>query len=93
MNRHEILRTTFTSVGGNIKQVIHEQIKLWRMFVPQNVRRCKQFIPQLYELPKEVLQELVDRGEITQADGIVSLYFLTTNTTLSANEVVTLTIG
>jgi len=38
------------------------------MFVPQNVRRCKQFIPQLYELPKEVLQELVDRGEITQAE-------------------------
>jgi predicted NACHT family NTPase len=32
------------------------------------VRRCKQFIPQLYELPKEVLQELVDRGEITQAE-------------------------
>jgi predicted NACHT family NTPase len=46
----------------------YEQIKLWRMFVPQNVRRCKQFIPQLYELPKEVLQELVDRGEITQAE-------------------------
>ena len=29
---------------------------------------------------------------VTQADGIVSLYFLTTNTTLSANEVVTLTL-
>ncbi len=28
---------------------------------------------------------------VTQADGIVSLYFLTTNATLSANEVVTLT--
>ncbi len=38
------------------------------MFVPQNVRRYKRVIPQLYELPKEVLQELVDRGEITQAE-------------------------
>ena len=46
----------------------YEQIKLWRMFVPQNVRRCKQFIPQLYESPKEGPQELVDRGEITQAE-------------------------
>ena len=46
----------------------YEQIKLWRMFVPQNVRRYKRVIPQLYELPKEVLQELVDRGEITQAE-------------------------
>ncbi|MCZ8065617.1 MAG: NACHT domain-containing protein [Microcystis sp.] len=46
----------------------YEQIKLWRMFVPQNVRRCKQFIPQLYELPKEGPQGLVDRGEITQAE-------------------------
>ena len=46
----------------------YEQIKLWRMFVPQNVRRYKRVIPQLYELPKEVLQELVDRGEIIQAE-------------------------
>ncbi|CCQ70602.1 MULTISPECIES: NACHT domain-containing protein [Crocosphaera] len=46
----------------------YEQIKLWRMFVPQNVKRCKQFIPQLYEFPKEVFQELLDRGEITQAE-------------------------
>ena len=38
------------------------------MFVPQNVKRCKQFIPQLYEFPKEVFQELLDRGEITQAE-------------------------
>ncbi|MGK7879898.1 MAG: NACHT domain-containing NTPase, partial [Crocosphaera sp.] len=46
----------------------YEQIKLWRMFVPQNVKRCKQFIPQLYEFPKEVFQELLDRGEIPQAE-------------------------
>ncbi len=46
----------------------YEQIKLWRMFVPQSVKRCKQFIPQLYEIPKEILGELLERGEITQAE-------------------------
>ncbi|MDJ0581529.1 NACHT domain-containing protein [Crocosphaera sp.] len=58
---------------GNLKlecldTTTYEQIKLWRMFVPQNVKRCKQFIPQLYEFPKEVVQELLDRGEINQAE-------------------------
>ncbi|MGK7885834.1 MAG: NACHT domain-containing NTPase [Crocosphaera sp.] len=58
---------------GNLKlecldTTTYEQIKLWRMFVPQNVKRCKQFIPQLYEFPKEVFQELLDRGEITEAE-------------------------
>ena len=33
VNRHEILRTTFTSVGGNIKQVIHEQIPTEQLII------------------------------------------------------------
>jgi hypothetical protein len=45
-------------------------MKLWRMFVPQNVRECKQFIPQLYEMPKERLKELRKRGEIELAEQI-----------------------
>lgn len=46
----------------------YEQIKLWRMFVPQNAKPCKQFIAQLYEYPIEVRQELLDKGVITQAE-------------------------
>jgi amino acid adenylation domain-containing protein len=41
VNRHEILRTTFTSVGGNIKQVIHEQIPTEQLIIFKDLRAEK----------------------------------------------------
>ncbi|MEG3436261.1 NACHT domain-containing protein [Pannus brasiliensis CCIBt3594] len=48
--------------------ITREEIKLWNIFVPQNVRPCRQFIPQLHEIPKDILQDLVDRGEISRSE-------------------------
>jgi GTPase SAR1 family protein/Na+-translocating ferredoxin:NAD+ oxidoreductase RnfG subunit len=48
----------------------YEKIKLWQIFVPQTVRECQQFIPQLEEMPKERRKELWKRGEIELAEQI-----------------------
>lgn len=43
-------------------------VKLWSVFVPQTVRECRTFRPQLLELPKEHLQRLLEQGEIDEAE-------------------------
>jgi hypothetical protein len=45
----------------------YNDLKLWRMFIPQDVRPCQEFNPKVYELPKDKLRELVDRGELDAA--------------------------
>ena len=45
----------------------YEKIKLWQIFVPQKIKECF-YPPQLYELPKERLQELAERGEISDEE-------------------------
>ena len=42
----------------------YNELKLWRMFIPQDVRPCQEFNPKVYEIPKEKLQELQERGEL-----------------------------
>jgi predicted NACHT family NTPase len=49
------------------------ELKLWKIFIPQNVRECQKFLPQLYELPKEHRlrlrdDEQVDEAEVTEAE-------------------------
>jgi predicted NACHT family NTPase len=46
----------------------YERIKLWKIFIPQKVKKCLRFIHQLYEYPLEKRQELLARGEITQEE-------------------------
>jgi hypothetical protein len=65
---------------GNVKLdsldttgVYYSELKLWKIFIPQNVRECQEFLPQLYELPKEHRlrlrdDEQVDEAEITEAE-------------------------
>jgi hypothetical protein len=36
----------------------YNALKLWNVFVPQNVRECRKFIPQHYDLPMDVQREL-----------------------------------
>ena len=45
----------------------YNALKLWRIFVPQRVRECEEFIPQVYELPK-------DRSHHLRASGQVDLW-------------------
>jgi len=42
----------------------YNDLKLWRMFIPQDVRTCQEFNPKVYEIPKEKLKELQQRGEL-----------------------------
>ncbi len=42
----------------------YNDLKLWRMFIPQDVRTCQELNPKVYEIPKEKLQELQQRGEL-----------------------------
>jgi len=45
----------------------YNQLRLWRLFVPQTVRLCHQFLPQVYEIPKTVQRQLQENGQL-QAD-------------------------
>ncbi|MDE5081991.1 MAG: NACHT domain-containing protein, partial [Trichodesmium sp. St18_bin1] len=42
----------------------YNELKLWGMFIPQNVRESQEFRPQLYEVPKEYLQQLKETGQL-----------------------------
>ncbi len=42
----------------------YSAVRLWSVFVPQSVRECHTYRPQLLEMPKEHQQLLIDRGEI-----------------------------
>lgn len=48
----------------------YDNLRLWKIFVAQDVRECAEFAPQMYELPKERLLELQAAGEI---DPLLSL--------------------
>ncbi|MDE5084376.1 MAG: NACHT domain-containing protein, partial [Trichodesmium sp. St18_bin1] len=42
----------------------YNELKLWGMFIPQNVRESQEFRPQLYEVPKEYIQQLKETGQL-----------------------------
>ncbi len=42
----------------------YNELKLWRMFIPQNVRESQEFLPQVYEIPKEYQKKLIGKGEL-----------------------------
>ena len=42
----------------------YDELKLWQMFIPQNVRESQEFMPQLHEIPKEYIQALRDTGQL-----------------------------
>ncbi|NET44829.1 HEAT repeat domain-containing protein [Okeania sp. SIO2B3] len=44
----------------------YNQLKLWRMFIPQNVRESQEFLPQVHEIPKEYRQQLKDTGQFEE---------------------------
>ncbi|MDE5074487.1 MAG: HEAT repeat domain-containing protein [Trichodesmium sp. St5_bin8] len=42
----------------------YNELKLWKMFIPQNVRESQEFIPQIHEIPKEYLSRLRDTKQL-----------------------------
>jgi len=41
-----------------------EKLKVWQVFVAQNVRECQEFLPQVYEIPKEHQKRLRESNEL-----------------------------
>ncbi len=42
----------------------YSDVRLWSVFVPQSVRECHEYDPQLLEVPKEHLVRLAEAGEL-----------------------------
>ena len=43
--------------------VYYNELKLWKIFIAQNVRECQEFLPQIHELPKDQIKRLREAGE------------------------------
>ena len=41
-----------------------ERLKVWQIFIAQNVRECQEFLPQVYEIPKEHQKRLRESNEL-----------------------------
>ncbi|NES00011.1 MAG: NACHT domain-containing protein, partial [Symploca sp. SIO1B1] len=41
-----------------------EKLKVWQVFVAQNVRECQEFLPQVYEIPKEHQRRLRESNQL-----------------------------
>jgi predicted NACHT family NTPase len=41
-----------------------EKLKVWQVFIAQNVRECQDFLPQVYEIPKEHQKRLRESNEL-----------------------------
>ncbi len=58
---------TLDTTGAN-----YSGVKLWSVFVPQTVRECHEYYPQLLEIPKDHLQRLITRGELDERDAALN---------------------
>jgi predicted NACHT family NTPase len=43
--------------------VYYNELKLWKIFIAQNIRECQEFLPQIHELPKDQIKRLREAGE------------------------------
>jgi predicted NACHT family NTPase len=41
-----------------------EKLKVWQVFIAQNVKECQEYLPQVYEIPKEHLLRLRDSNQL-----------------------------
>jgi len=48
--------------------VYYSELKLWKVFVAQNVRECQEFLPQVYEIPKDHGRRLRQSGHLDKAE-------------------------
>ncbi|MCI5147543.1 MAG: NACHT domain-containing protein, partial [Candidatus Electrothrix sp. AR3] len=53
---------SFDSIDTN--GAAYNAVRLWSVFVPQSIRKCQNYRPQLLELPKEEQQRLIEQGVV-----------------------------
>ncbi|MBD1901711.1 HEAT repeat domain-containing protein [Trichocoleus sp. DQ-A3] len=41
-----------------------EKLKVWQVFIAQNVRECQEYLPQVYEMPKEHQKRLKESNQL-----------------------------
>lgn len=46
----------------------YDELKLWRIFIAQNVREVRDYIPQVYEIPKEHQKMLRESGQLEEEE-------------------------
>ena len=46
--------------------VYYNELELWKIFIAQNVRECQEFLPQVYEVPKDHIKRLREAGEMPE---------------------------
>ncbi|WYL92882.1 MAG: HEAT repeat domain-containing protein [Gloeotrichia echinulata IR180] len=70
MGYREIIKKTYGCLRLDIIDPTgyNYNLKLWNMFVPQNVREVQEALPQVYELPKEFLERLKKSEKIEETD-------------------------
>ncbi|MGL5835519.1 MAG: NACHT domain-containing protein, partial [Waterburya sp.] len=44
--------------------IYDKELKIYQIFIPQNVKECQEYLPQVYELPKDLQRKLKARGEL-----------------------------
>ena len=48
--------------------VYYSELKLWKIFIPQTVRECQEFLPQFYEIPKDQMRRLRQTGQVDEVE-------------------------
>ena len=44
--------------------IYDKELKIYQIFIPQNVKECQEYLPQVYELPKDLLRKFKEQGEL-----------------------------
>lgn len=44
--------------------IYDKELKIYQIFIPQNVKECQEYLPQVYELPKELQRKLKQQGDL-----------------------------
>jgi len=44
----------------------YNELKLWTVFIPQNVRECQEYLPRVLEIPKEHQRRLKESGDLEE---------------------------
>ncbi|MEM8723873.1 MAG: NACHT domain-containing protein, partial [Cyanobacteria bacterium P01_G01_bin.39] len=63
---------TISEKYGNLKlesldssgYIYDQELKIYQVFIPQKVKECQEYLPQVYELPKDLQQRLREQGEL-----------------------------
>lgn len=66
------LQETILEKYGNLKlesldssgYIYDKELKIYQIFIPQQVKECQEYLPQVYELPKELQRKLQEQGEL-----------------------------